>query len=297
MLATGTVAAICCIAVVGSMPGLQVHFAPVVGGLHVGNARHLTQHAHRRGLVERFDADDPPIELPPQAGHRLVEHLPAVVDHDHVLAELLGVRHDVRREEDRGTALLLGRHEILQQPDADRVEAAERLVENDQLGPVDDGRNELDAVEHPLRQLLTLLLLDVDEPDARQQLLRARQRLVRGHALELRDVGEEVANAHPAVDAALFRQVADAILGLERRRVTEHRQLPRIGEEDRHDHPDARRLAGAARTDESVGRAARHDQIELVDRARRAECLRQALKAQRWFHQNSSFRGCYSEYG
>jgi hypothetical protein len=54
------------------------------------------------------------------------------------------------REEDRRPRWMLPRHQILQQLDAHGIEAAERLVEDDQLGPVDDGRDELDAVQHPL---------------------------------------------------------------------------------------------------------------------------------------------------
>jgi len=44
-------------------------------------------------------------------------------------------------------------------------------------------------------------------------------------------------------------------------------------------------LSGAARANESVRRAARHDQIHPVDRAFVAERLRNALKVERRFHQ------------
>jgi hypothetical protein len=46
---------------------------------------------------------------------------------------------------------------------------------------------------------------------------------------ELRQIGEKRADAHLAVHAALLRQVADAILGLERRRRAQHRQRPESG--------------------------------------------------------------------
>ena len=141
--------------------------------------------------------------------------------------------------------------------------------------------DELHALQHALRQVLAALPLDAVEAEPRQQACGARRRLVLGDALQLRDVGEEVADAHLPVDAALFRQVADAILGLERRRAAEHRQLAGVREEDRHDHADAGRLPRAARTDDAVGGAARHDEIEIVDRPRRAERLRHAAQAQR----------------
>ena len=48
----------------------------------------------------------------------------------------------------------------------------------------------------------------------------------------------------------------------------EHRQLARIRKENRHDHPDARRLAGAARADDAVEsrRAARRDRCSSTAR-------------------------------
>ena len=66
--------------------------------------------------------------------------------------------------------------------------------------------------------------------------------------------------------------------------MAEDRDGSRVGEQNRHDDPDARRLPRAARADEPVGRATRHDEIQLVHRARGAESLCQALEAQSGFH-------------
>jgi hypothetical protein len=51
----------------------------------------------------------PVIELPPQSGHRFIEHLPSLVNHHDVLAHLLGMRHDVGRKEHGRTAPVLRR--------------------------------------------------------------------------------------------------------------------------------------------------------------------------------------------
>ena len=83
--------------------------------------------------------------------------------------------------------------------------------------------------------------------------------------LEPAQIGEKRADAHLAVDAALFRQIADSVLGVERGGAAEHRQAARVRKDDRHHHPDRRRLAGAVRADEAVQRAARDDEIEMID--------------------------------
>ena len=49
---------------------------------------------------------------------------------------------------------MLAAHLLAQQPHADRIEAAERLVEDEQIRLVDDGADELHALQHALRQVL-----------------------------------------------------------------------------------------------------------------------------------------------
>ena len=103
--------------------------------------------------------DRPPIELPPEPGDGLVEHLVSLVDHHHVLAHLFRVGHDVRGQQHRRAAPMLAHDVLAQQADADRILAAERLVENEQIGLVNDRGDELHALEHALRQILAGLVL------------------------------------------------------------------------------------------------------------------------------------------
>src|SRR5205823_5751257 len=81
--------------------------------------------------------------------------------------------------------------------------------------------------------------------------------------------------------AALFWQIADAVLRVERRRAAEHFHRSRIRKQDRHDQPDGRRLAGAVRTDESVQRAARYFEVETMERRHGAERLPDARETNR----------------
>ena len=129
--------------------------------------------------IERLEPDRARIVLAPDGRQRIVEHLLPAVHHDDVVAQFLGVRHHVRGEQDRRAALVLLEDERPQRTRADRVEAAERLVENQQIRLVDDGREELHLLLHALRELLAPLAFAVAQahafeaaPDASGQLAR-----------------------------------------------------------------------------------------------------------------------------
>ena len=242
-----------------------------------------------RVAVERLEPDRARIVLAPDRGQRIVQHLLAAVHHHHVIAQLLGVRHHVRGEENRRAALVLLVDERAERPGADRIQAAERLVEDQQIRLVDDGGQKLHLLLHALRELLAALPLAVAEADAFEAAPDAARQIGFADALEPAQVGEERADAHLPVDAALLGQVADPVLGVERGRVAEHRQLARVREDDRHHHPDRGRLAGAVRADEPVHRAARDDEIEVVDGPGGAECLRDAAEEDGCIHALTRF--------
>ena len=107
--------------------------------------------------------------------HRIVEHFLSLVDHDDVIAELFGVRHDVRGEEDRGAARVLLEHHLPQAARADGIEPAERLVEDQQIGLMDDGGEELDLLLRAFREILAALALGVREAHAREAARDARR--------------------------------------------------------------------------------------------------------------------------
>ena len=107
--AGATVAAIWRITTAGSVPATSRSSQPSSIGRISRDAGQLAQRREVGRGVERLEPDDARVVLTPQAGHRLVEHLAPLVDHHDVLAELLGVRHDVRREQDRRAAALLRR--------------------------------------------------------------------------------------------------------------------------------------------------------------------------------------------
>ena len=273
-----------------------IHQSKDVAGISPLDALHIREVAEERHVrigIQRLETESPRIELAPQRRHRLVEHFPAPVDHHHVLAHLLGVRHDVRREQDRGAAPMLVDDQLAQQSHAHRIEPAERLVENEQVRLVDDGGDELHALQHALREILAALPHGLGKPDAIEETLVRAPQHPRRQPLQLPHVGEEGADPHLAVDAALFRQVADAILGLERRWPAKHRQLSGVRKENRHDHADAGGLAGAVRSDDAVERAARNDEIHVAHGHRLSECFRDSTEAEGSVHRSPCVRRLY----
>ena len=118
--------------------------------------------------IERIELDDARIVAALDVRDRVVEHFLSLVDHDDVIAELLGVRHDVGGEEDRGAARVFLEHHLAQAARADGIEPAERLVEDQQIGLVNDGGDELDFLLRAFRQILAALAFGVGEADARE---------------------------------------------------------------------------------------------------------------------------------
>src|SRR5690606_25427218 len=112
--------------------------------------------------------------------------------------------------------------------------------------------DELHLLKHALRELLAALTFDVSEADPLESPAHALAGIRARQPFEPRDESEEVADAHLAIDSALLRKISDTVFGLERGCAAEHREAARVRKQDRHDHSDRRRLAGAVRTDESA---------------------------------------------
>ncbi len=195
-----------------------------------------------------------------------------------MVANLLGLGHHVSREQNARAALVLGDHLLAQHPHADRIEPAERLVQNQQVRLVNDRGEELDLLAHALRQLLAALVRDAFELDALQTPPYTLGQASIRHAVEASDVLQIGADLHLAVHAALLGQISDAVLRVEGRRPAEHLELAGIGEQDGHDHSDRRRLAGAVGSDEAVQGTSRHLEVQAVDGNRGAESFRYAAK-------------------
>ena len=95
-----------------------------------------------------------------------------------LVAQALGVLHDVGGKNDGGAVRRKAPDLVLEKPLVDRVEAGERLVEDQQPRPVDHGGRELDLLRHALGQFVDRRARIVAEPEAVEQCQALRSRIV-----------------------------------------------------------------------------------------------------------------------
>src|SRR6478609_4397125 len=207
-------------------------------------------------------------------GDRPVHHLLAPVDDHHAVTERLRLLHLVGGEDDRlpGPAEL--EDGVLEDLRVDRVESAERLVEDQEIRLVEQGTDELDLLLHPLGEVLDLVLGPVAQPHLAQPPEGAMPRVRAGEAAHLPEEDEGVEDQHPRIEAALFRQEADARREVARATlVTEEGDRALVGDQDIEDHPDGGALPGAIGTEESEDPSLGHREGEIFDRDVTGEAL------------------------
>jgi hypothetical protein len=141
---------------------------------------------------------------------RAVEQLLAARDQHDAIAQALGVLHDVRREDDRRPVLAEIADDLLEHLLVDRIEAGERLVEDDELRPVRDRGEHLHLLLPCPSTAPRSGVLELAQAVALEQLDRALLRVLALEPLQHREVGDDLARRHLLVEALLLGQVADA---------------------------------------------------------------------------------------
>lgn len=207
---------------------------------------------------------------------RPVEHLAPARHHHDPVAEPLGMFHYMRREQDRCAPLVLGADQVFQRLLVHRVKARERLVQDQEIRPVRQRREDLHLLRHALRQFRNPRGLERPEPGHLEQLVRPRLRVRRAHALEAREIGDRVARGHLLVEPALFREEADPPQVLDVRLRPEQRHFALIRRHHAERHAQAGRLARPVRTEEADDLAFRHIEGELADSREAAKSLGRA---------------------
>ena len=185
-----------------------------------------------------------------------------------MIADLLRVLEDVRRQEDGLAAAVRVDDRRAQDLLVDRVEARERLVEHEELRIVQHRRDELHLLLHALRERLHAAVAPAAERHALEPVGGAAACLGRGDALEPREEDDAIEHAHLLVEAPLLRQVADAFehAAIEARVLVEQEHPPRVAPEDAERDAQRGRLAGAVRTEQPIDGAGRHRERERLDR-------------------------------
>ena len=137
---------------------------------------------------------------------------------------------------------------------ADRVEAGRRLVEEDDLRAVHERGGEVEAALHAAGVRLHAAVGGVLEVDDLEQAADALLRLARGHAVEPRLQRQQLAAGLEVVEPRLLQRDADAAAdggGLTGDIEAGDLRAARGGAEQRRQHADGGRLAGAVGAEEA----------------------------------------------
>src|SRR5512140_412578 len=261
-------------------PAKQKLRARTGGELELHGAMRVVERPHERTISEDFVHGRGPIlpeperdVLSPVLGldgrDRAIEHLLAGGDDAEGIAEALRVLHEMGAENDGASLLAKIDDRVLERLRVHRIEAAERLVENDQLGLVEQRTDELDLLLHAARELLDARIAPVlpiaGQREATEPHLDAFVRIAHADAFELGEELEHAPHLHLLVETTLLRQIADAIaVAAADARVAEDGDRPGIGLDDVQNHADGRRLAGPVGSEQAIHDSARHLKREVL---------------------------------
>ncbi len=153
--------------------------------------------------------------MPPAgAGLELVDRArgddPTAGDDDDVFAHVLDEVELMAAEDDAHARRRPLADDLGHGRDADRIEAAEGLVEHEQLGIVGERGRQLDALLVAVRQLLELGLGPVAEAHPLQPAQGGGIRRLATEAVLLGEVRELLGDAHPRIQPALLGHIAEA---------------------------------------------------------------------------------------
>src|ERR1700761_2387970 len=177
--------------------------------------------------------------------HGAGEHELALIDERDRVAELLDLVHAMCGEKN-GAALRAEIDERAhEQLGVDGVEAAEGLVHDDELGLVQQCSDELNLLLHALGELFGLLVDGFGDLQALAPVARTLAGVSFAEAVKLAEEGELIEHLHLFVEAALLRQVADAVEQCAREGLAEEAHSAGVGHGHADHHADGTGLAGA----------------------------------------------------
>src|SRR6201747_2230202 len=238
--------------------------------LHDAVLDHRVRHlGHRLDALEvavRHQAEGVAPHLALDRLQLAVEHRAAVGDQADVVAHPFGQLHPVSGEHDALALRPVVEQQVAEELLVERVEPGERLVEDQQVGRVQHGADELHLLLHALGQLFDLRLRPPGELHPVEPALDVRHQLGPLEAADLAEEDEHVHHRHLPVEAALLGQIADPPQVFGRPRVAEHLDLSGVGGRDVHDHADRGRLAGAVRPQQPEDAPRRHGHRNAVHR-------------------------------
>ena len=230
-----------------------------------------------------------------QRGRCALGDHPSVIDDDDVVGETIDLLEVLRREQDghAGGDETLDHHPEVETPL--RVEPGGRLVEEQHRGTVDERGSEVEPPPHSSREGAHHAVGRVVEVEAFEQLGATRLDLVAVEVGEAPDHGEVLGGGEVLVDRGVLAGEADRgadALGLVGHVDPEHACRPRVGPEQRGEHPHRRGLARAVGTEHPEDVTGLHLERHAVERVHVTEVLDQAVGQDRGLHAVSAISGC-----
>ena len=227
------------------------------------------------------DVDAVGADLRLQLGRRAVRDGPAVVEHDDVVGELVGLLEVLRREDDRGAVAHEVAQHVPQVVAAARVEPGGRLVEEQHLGRGDEARGEVEPPAHAAGERLHQLRRRVGEVEPLEQLVGAP---ARASALDrwwsrptiTRFLRALISPSTVACCAATPMRPRTAS-GSATTSMPATVADPSVGCGERGEDADRRGLARAVVAEQTEDRARGDVEVEIPQRPEVAEALAQAL--------------------
>ena len=265
-------------ALVADVGDLEVERLVALVVAHAGHERDAREHA-ARALVVVGAQQHGVAAARDQLVDRAPRDQPAGLHDRDVVGHLLHLVEDVRRDEDRAPLLLDERADhVAELEHARGVEPVRRLVEHEQLGVVEQGARDAEALAHAERVGLDLVVRALAQRDALEHRRDARARLaavVRGPHVEVAAAAQVRVEARLLDDAADARErLADVLRHLAAAQVDAAAARLREAEH----HADQRRLAAAVRPEPGEAAPARHVDRDVVDRELLPEALRDVLE-------------------
>src|SRR6185436_149619 len=195
--------------------------------------------------------------------------LAAIEDQD-VVAQLLRLAEDLRRQHDGPSTSRLAAQLLHDAALEDRIHSGRELIEEDDRRVDHENLRDLHAAAETAAQVLHLAMGFGAEAKVRQHPLDAYPDLGVAQAVKPREGAEVVAHRQKQLDGGLLNHDGDAPAHVERRgddAVAEDAGLARGRPGERREDLQQRRLAGAVRTEQAEDRASRDVEREVVDGA------------------------------
>ena len=196
--------------------------------------------------------------------------LPALIHDQDVVAELLRLRQNLRRQDDRAALRGLFVQKRDDRTLQDRIHAGRELVEKDNRHVDHEHLGDLDAPADAAAQVLHFRGGHVLEAEARHDFVGAGAHRSPGLAMKPRERQQVVLHAQKELGGLLLDHDPDVPPHLERLSndvEAEDADLSRGWPHERHQHAQRGRLAGAVRTEQPEDRPAAHLEAEPIDRA------------------------------